>query len=45
MADKITEKKDRKVDGEKEAKEAKVSPVRPGDSRVRGRRHLLDTCE
>jgi len=42
VADKIKGKKDHKDEDEKEAK---VSPVRPGDSRLRGRRHLLDTCE
>ncbi|WP_406655595.1 hypothetical protein V7O62_07310 [Methanolobus sp. ZRKC2] len=41
MAEKTTEEKDRKED----EKEVKISPVRPGDSRLRGRRHLLDTCE
>ncbi|MDW7730853.1 MAG: hypothetical protein SCH66_00310 [Methanolobus sp.] len=42
MAEKTTEKKDLK---EEDEKQVKVSPVRPGDSRLRGRRHLLDTCE
>ncbi|MDG6243404.1 MAG: hypothetical protein QCH31_03275 [Methanolobus sp.] len=26
-------------------KEVKVTPIHPGDSRVRPKRHLLDTCE
>ena len=42
MVEKTTEKKERK---EEDEKEVKVSPVKPGDSRLRGRRHLLDTCE
>jgi len=43
---------DKKVPETKENKEKKtdedvahISPIHPGDTRGRGRRHLLDTCE
>lgn len=42
MTEKIPEAKKQSKEDEKEAK---VTPVHPGDARVRPKRHLLDTCE
>ncbi|WP_277985479.1 hypothetical protein [Methanolobus psychrotolerans] len=42
MEEKIPEAKKQKKEDEKEVK---VTPIHPGDSRVRPKRHLLDTCE
>ncbi|WP_406660627.1 hypothetical protein V7O66_12430 [Methanolobus sp. ZRKC3] len=43
MDEKVPEKKEKKEDDDEGV--AKVSPIRPGDSRGHARRHLLDTCE
>ncbi len=42
MEDERPEDKKQKKEDEKEAK---ISPIHPGDTRGHGRRHLLDTCE
>ncbi len=42
MEEKTPEDKKQKKE---DIKEAKVAPIHPGDSRLRPKRHLLDTCE
>ncbi|WP_407355447.1 hypothetical protein [Methanolobus sp. WCC5] len=45
MTEKTRDEKKQLHDTSEGEKEAKVTPIHPGDSRVRPKRHLLDTCE